>query len=161
VLQKKILAHPLGHFMLDWLFADPLLPGTPAPEFTLPDQDGKMVSLRALRGHNLVLVFYPGDDTTVCRRQLCEFRDRWADAQQKNTLVYGVNPQSGQSHAKFIGKCSLPFPLLVDSGQKTAALYKAKGWIVRRTVYLIGPDGMIRFGQRGTPDPELVLSHAA
>jgi len=147
--------------MLDWLFADPLLPGTPAPDFSLPDQDGNIVSLAALRGHNVVLIFYPGDDTTVCRRQLCEFRDRWADAQHKNTLLYGVNPQSAESHAKFIGKSRLPFPLLVDQGQKVGALYKTKGLIVRRTVYLIGPDGALRFGQRGTPDPDLVLSHAA
>jgi thioredoxin-dependent peroxiredoxin len=147
--------------MLEWLFADPLLPGTPAPDFSLPDQDGKIVTLGALRGHNVALIFYPGDDTTVCRQQLCVFRDRWADAQQKNALVFGVNPQSAQSHAKFIGKCRLPFPLLVDSGQKTGALYNARGLIVRRTVYLIGPDGIIRFGQRGTPDPGLVLSHAA
>src|SRR6185295_11144803 len=126
--------------MLQWLFSNPLPVGAPAPEFSLPDQDGKVVSLTALRGHNVVLVFYPGDDTTVCRRQLCEFRDRWSGAQQKNTLIFGVNPQSAQSHAKFIGKSCLPFPLLVDAGQKTGALYKAKGLIVRRTVYLIGPD---------------------
>ena len=147
--------------MLDWLFADPLLPGTLAPDFSLPDQNGNVVSLAALRGHNVVLVFYPGDDTSVCRQQLCEFRDRWAGAQQKNTLIFGVNPQSAQSHAKFIGKSRLPFPLLVDAGQKVGALYKAKGLIVRRTVYLIGPDGRIRFGQRGTPDADQVLSHAA
>jgi peroxiredoxin Q/BCP len=147
--------------MLAWLFADPLLPGTPAPDFSLPDQDGNMISLGTLRGHNVVLIFYPGDDTSVCRRQLCEFRDRSAAAQQKNALVFGVNPQSAQSHAQFIAKSRLPFPLLVDEGQKTAALYNAKGWIVRRTVYLIGPDGVIRFGQRGTPDPDQVLSHAA
>src|SRR5580692_3484747 len=85
---------PPGHFMFDWLFTDPLLPGTPAPDFSLPDQDGKIVSLSALRGHNVVVVFYPGDDTSVCRQQLCEFRDRWSDAREKNTLVYGVNPQS-------------------------------------------------------------------
>jgi thioredoxin-dependent peroxiredoxin len=147
--------------MLDWLFADPLLPGTPAPDFSLPDQDGNMISLGALRGQNVVLIFYPGDDTSVCRRQLCEFRDRCATAQQKNTLIFGVNPQSAQSHAQFIAKSRLPFPLLVDQGQKTAALYNAKGWIVRRTVYLIGPDGVIRFGERGTPDADQVLSHAA
>ena len=147
--------------MFDWLFADPLLPGTAAPDFSLPDQDGKIVQLSTLHGHNVVLIFYPGDDTTVCRQQLCEFRDRWADAQHKNTLVYGVNPQNAQSHAKFIVKSRLPFPLLVDQGQKIGALYKAKGLIVRRTVYLIGPDGIIRFGQRGTPDPGLVLSHAS
>ena len=147
--------------MLDWLFADPLLPGTPAPDFSLPDPNGSIVALSALRGHNVVLVFYPGDDTSLCRRQLCEFRDRWTDAQQSNTLVFGVNPQSAQSHAQFIAKSALPFPLLVDRGQKTGKLYKASGLIVRRTVYLIGPDGIIRFGQRGTPDPERVLSHAA
>ena len=137
------------------------LPGTSAPDFSLPDQDGKLVSLGALRGHNVVLIFYPGDDTSVCRRQLCEFRDRWSDAQQKNALIFGVNPQNAQSHAQFIGKSRLPFALLVDQGQKTAALYNAKGWIVRRTVYLVGPDGVIRFGQRGTPDADQVLSHAA
>ena len=147
--------------MLDWLFADPLLPGTSAPDFSLPDQDGNMISFGALRGHNVVLIFYPGDDTSVCRRQLCEFRDRWATAQQKNALIFGVNPQTAQSHAQFISKSRLPFPLLVDQGQKTAALYNAKGWIVRRTVYLIGPDGVIRFGRRGTPDADQVLSHAA
>jgi peroxiredoxin Q/BCP len=147
--------------MLDWLFSDPLPVGSPAPDFSLPDQDGKIVSLAALRGHNVVLVFYPGDDTMVCRRQLCEFRDRWAGAQQKNTLVYGVNPQSARSHAKFIGKSRLPFPLLVDQGQKMGALYRTKGLMVKRTVYLIGPDGVVRFAQRGTPDTDLVLSHAA
>lgn len=147
--------------MLNWLFPDPLSPGTPAPDFTLPDQDGNPVSLASLRGRNVVLVFYPGDDTTVCRQQLCEFRDRWTQAQQKNTVVYGVNPQSANSHAKFIGKIRLPFPLLVDAGQKMGALYRTKSLIVRRTVYLIGPDGVIRFAKRGKPDPDEVLSHAA
>ena len=147
--------------MLQWLFSNPLPVGAPAPEFSLPDQDGKVVSLAALRGHNVVLVFYPGDDTAVCRRQLCEFRDRWAGARQKNTLVYGVNPQNAQSHAKFIGKSRLPFPLLVDRNQNVGALYGAKGLIVKRTVYLIGPDGIVRFAQRGTPDAEVVLAHAA
>jgi peroxiredoxin Q/BCP len=147
--------------LLDWLFSDPLPVGVPAPDFSLPDQDGNSVSLSALRGSNVVLVFYPGDDTTVCRRQLCEFRDRWADAQRNNTLVFGVNPQSAGSHARFIGKCRLPFSLLVDQGQQMGALYKTKGLMVKRTVYLIGPDGIIRFAQRGTPDPDEVLSHAA
>lgn len=147
--------------MLDWLFSHPLPVGAPAPDFSLPDQDGKLVSLAALRGHNVVLVFYPGDDTAVCRRQLCEFRDRWAGARERNTLVYGLNPQSARSHAKFIDNSRLPFPLLVDQGQKVGALYRAKGLIVKRTVYLIGPDGILRFAQRGTPDADVVLSCAA
>ena len=147
--------------MLDWLFSSPLPVGSPAPDFSLPDQDGNLVSLAALRGRNVVLVFYPGDDTTVCRRQLCEFRDRWAGARQKNTLVYGVNPQNARSHAKFAGKSRLPFPLLVDRGQKMGALYQTRGLIVKRTVYLIDPSGIVRFAQRGTPDPDEVLSHAS
>jgi peroxiredoxin Q/BCP len=147
--------------LLEWLFSDPLPVGTPAPDFSLPDQDGKIVSLAALRGHNVVLVFYPGDDTPGCTKQLCQFRDQWAGAQQKNTLVFGVNPQNAKSHAKFIGKFRLPFPLLVDQGQQMGVLYKTKGLIVKRTVYLIGPDGIIRFAKRGMPSAEEVLAHAA
>ncbi len=146
--------------MLDWLFSRPLAVGSPAPDFSLPDHEGNVVSLSALRGRNVVLVFYPGDDTTICRRQLCEFRDQWAAAQRGNTLVFGVNPQSARSHARFIGKCGLPFPLLVDQDQRMGALYGTKGLIVRRTVYLIGPDGIVRFAGRGTPDVSEVLSHA-
>ena len=146
--------------MLDSLLSDPLPGGTRAPDFSLPDQDGKVVSLSALCGRNVVLVFYPGDDTTVCRRQLCEFRDRWAAARQKNTVLFGVNPQSAKSHVRFQAKCGLPFPLLVDPGQKMGALYHTRGLMVKRTVYLIGPDGRIRYAQRGTPDPDEVLAAA-
>jgi len=120
-----------------------------------------MVSLSVLRGRNVVLVFYPGDDTTVCRQQLCEFRDRWAAAQQKNTLVFGVNPQSAQSHFKFQSKSRLPFPLLVDPGQKMGEMYHTRGLMVKRAVYLIGPDGRIRYAKRGMPDPDEVLAAAA
>jgi thioredoxin-dependent peroxiredoxin len=146
--------------LLDWLFSDPLPVGRAAPDFSLTDQDGKRVSLSALRGHNVVLVFYPGDDTTVCRRQLCEFRDRWAAAQRKNTLVFGVNPQSATSHIRFQTKCHLPFRLLVDPGQKTGELYHTRGLMVKRTVYLICPDGRIRYARRGMPDPDEVLAAA-
>jgi peroxiredoxin Q/BCP len=147
--------------LLAWLFSDPLPVGAPAPGFSLLDQDGKMVSLSALRGRNVVLVFYPGDDTNVCRRQLCEFRDRRAAALQKNTLVFGVNPQCDQSHFKFRSKSRLPFPLLVDPGQKMGEMYHTRGLMVKRTVYLIGPDGRIRYAKRGMPDPDEVLAAAA
>ena len=147
--------------MLDWLFSEPLAVGDPAPDFSLPDQDGKIVSLHDLRGKNVVLVFYPGDDTTVCRSQLCELRDRWPQAAAKNTLVFGVNPQSASSHSKFRKTSQLPFPLLIDGGQKVGALYRTKGLIVKRTVYLIGPDGVIRFARRGKPNSDEVLAAAA
>jgi thioredoxin-dependent peroxiredoxin len=146
--------------VLHWLFSEPLAVGDPAPEFSLPDQDGKIVSLRDLRGKNVVLVFYPGDDTTVCRSQLCEFRDRWAQAAAKNTLVFGVNPQGASSHSKFRQTSQLPFPLLVDRGQKVGELYRTKGLVAKRTVYLIGPDGVIRFARRGKPSSDEVLAAA-
>ena len=76
----------------------------------------------------------------------------------KNLLVFGVNPQSAQKHQKFREKFHFPFPLLVDKGQKVAELYKANGLIVKRTVYLIGPDGKILFAQRGMPNPAEVLA---
>jgi thioredoxin-dependent peroxiredoxin len=147
--------------LLSWLTEEPLQPGSPAPDFLLPDQDGNQISLKDLRGRNVVLIFYPGDDTRVCTRQLCEFRDTWKAARDRNTLVFGVNPQSAATHARFRAKRSLPFPLLVDPGRRVAKLYRASmPLIVRRTVYLIGPDGAVRFAQRGTPPPEQVLEHA-
>lgn len=146
--------------MLGWLFADPLPVGAPAPDFTLPDQGGVPVTLSALRGSNVVLVFYPADETTVCRKQLCEFRDRWESIRQKNTLVYGVNPQASASHTRFRDNHRFPFPLLVDRKQKVGALYRTKSVLVRRTVYLIGKDGAIRYARRGKPAVEEVLAAA-
>jgi peroxiredoxin Q/BCP len=146
--------------MFDWLFSDPLPSGSQAPDFTLPQQDGKTVRLSKLRGKNVVLVFYPGDDTPVCRAQLCEFRDQWGEARKRNAQVFGVNPAGAGSHSKFQEKYHLPFPLLVDAGQKVAALYHANGLFVKRTVYLIGPDGAIRYAKRGKPNPAEVFAAA-
>lgn len=146
--------------MLSWLFSDPLPAGTPAPDFTLEDQDGKKVTLSKLRGKNVVLVFYPADETTVCRKQLCEFRDEWTTVKAANAVVFGVNPGSAKSHAEFKSRQKYPFPLLVDAGQKVAKLYAADGLIVKRTVYLIDGEGVIRYGKRGKPLPEEVLAAA-
>jgi peroxiredoxin Q/BCP len=146
--------------MFSWLFSDPLPPGTKAPDFSLPDEAGRTVRLSQLKGRNVVLVFYPGDDTPGCTKQLCEFRDDWKEARSRRVEVFGVNPQGAPSHEKFRRKYKLPFPLLVDHGQKVAALYRANGLIVKRTVYLIGPDGVIRFARRGKPVPEEVLEAA-
>ena len=146
--------------MLDWLFSDPLAVGTRAPDFTLPDQDGNRISLASLRGKNVVLVFYPRDETSVCTKQLCEFRDRWADVQAKNTVVFGVNPQDAASHTKFRNHRQYPFPLLTDEGQKMGEAYHTRGLIVKRTVYLIDPNGVIRYAKRGKPEPSEVLAAA-
>jgi peroxiredoxin Q/BCP len=146
--------------LFSWLFSDPLPVGAQAPDFTLPSQDGDTVRLTELRGRNVVLVFYPGDDTTVCRKQLCEFRDSWAQAGTRNTMVFGVNPQGANSHQRFREKFSLPFPLLVDKGQRVAALYHANGLIVKRTVYLIDASGIIQYARRGKPSPDEVMAAA-
>jgi len=146
--------------MFGWLFSDPLRVGDVAPDFALPDQDGNIVSLSSLAGRNVVLVFYPADETTVCTKQLCEFRDSWAVAQAKNTIVLGVNPARAQKHAAFRSHHLFPFPLLVDNGQKVASDYHANGLIVKRTVYLIGKWGKIRYARRGKPDPQEVLAAA-
>jgi peroxiredoxin Q/BCP len=146
--------------MLSWLFSDPLPVGEDAPDFTLGDQNGNRVSLAALRGSNVVLVFYPADETTLCTRQLCEFRDNWALAQAKDAVVLGINPGNEQKHERFRSKHGFPFPLLADPGQRVGAQYRTKGLIVKRTVYLIGKSGKIRYARRGKPIPEEVLATA-
>jgi peroxiredoxin Q/BCP len=147
--------------MLSSLFSKPLEVGTSAPDWTMRDQDGNLVRLSELRGKNVVMVFYPRDETSTCRAQLCEFRDAWELAKQKNTLVFGVNPQDAKSHAGFRRNNRLPFPLLVDEGGKVCSAYNTRGLITRRTVYLIGPDGVILFAGRGKPPVDEVLAAAS
>jgi len=145
---------------MSWFSSDPLAAGTPAPDFSLPDDSGRTVTLSALRGKNVVLVFYPGDDTPGCTKQLCQFRDSWESARERGVELFGVNPQSADKHTRFRGKFHFPFPLLVDKGKQVAKLYRADGLIVKRTVYLVGPDGVIRFARRGMPPPSEVLAAA-
>jgi len=146
--------------MFDWLFPALLATGSAAPDFTASDEQGTSVTLSQLRGHNVVLVFYPGDDTSVCTKQLCEFRDQWSEVKQRNSVVFGVNPAGAQSHLKFRTKYKLPFPILVDQGKRIANLYHCGGLIIRRTVYLVGPDGSIRYSMRGKPQVQEVLQAA-
>ena len=118
--------------MFSWLPRDPLPIGHKAPDLILFSETSRKVRLSALRGKNVVLVFYPGDDTLICRRRLCEFRDAWPDLGGQNTLVFGINPQNAESHREFSARCQFPFPLLVDEGQKVAALYNSDGGLVNR-----------------------------
>lgn len=140
------------------LFEKPLPAGTPAPDFEAPDADGTLHRLSALRGTPVLLVFYPGDDTYGCRKQLCEIRDSWQEFRARGVAVFGVNPQSAESHQKFGGKYGFPFPILVDSGQRIARLYRASGLMVKRTVVLIDARGTIVFAERGMPSPAKVLA---
>jgi peroxiredoxin Q/BCP len=85
-------------------------------------------------------------------------RDNWKAVRARDARVLGINPQGARSHRDFREKYKFPFPLLVDRGQKVAALYHANGLIVKRTVYLVDANGVIRFARRGMPGPSEVLS---
>ncbi len=89
--------------------------GSPAPDFTLPDQDGDAVSLAALRGQRVVIYFYPKDDTPGCTKEACNFRDRWSDLESQGIRVLGISKDNAASHGKFIAKFTLPFTLLTDA----------------------------------------------
>jgi thioredoxin-dependent peroxiredoxin len=134
--------------------------GSLAPDFTLSDDTGQSVTLSALRGRNVVLIFYPGDETYVCTKQLCALRDHWPDLEAQNAVAFGVNPADQARHARFRSHHDFPFPLLVDRGREVARLYHASGLIIKRSVYLIGPDGIILYSARGNPSPAEVLKAA-
>jgi peroxiredoxin Q/BCP len=89
--------------------------GDAAPDFTLPDQDGKPLSLSSLRGQRVVIYFYPKDDTPGCTKEACNFRDRWSDLESQGIRVLGISKDNAASHGKFIAKYTLPFTLLTDT----------------------------------------------
>ena len=92
----------------------PLKEGTPAPDFSLPDQNGNMHSLAQYRGRKVVLYFYPRDNTPGCTKQACGFRERYSLFQELQTVILGVSRDSTASHLRFQEKLALPFPLLSD-----------------------------------------------
>jgi len=127
--------------------------GHPAPAFTLPDADGRPVSLADYKGKNVVLYFYPKDDTPGCTKEACGFRDAWKQIQKANAVVLGVSADGVAAHQKFRDKYKLPFPLLTDADRKVMTAYGAYGekilygkktkGVIRSTVW-IGPDGTVR-----------------
>jgi peroxiredoxin Q/BCP len=127
--------------------------GKPAPDFTLQSVGGNNVSLRNLRGKNVVVYFYPKDDTPGCTKEACGFRDLWADIEALGAVVLGVSPDDGASHEKFAAKYSLPFTLLSDPDKTVMTQYGAYGertmygkktmGVIRSTVW-VGPDGKVR-----------------
>jgi len=127
--------------------------GKPAPAFTLPDQDGKLVSLADFEGKQAVLLyFYPKDDTPGCTKEACGFRDGIRAFEKLGVAVLGVSPDAAPSHQNFIKKYKLPFPLLSDPSRKVMKRYGAYGekvmygkktlGVIRSTV-LIGKDGTV------------------
>lgn len=101
--------------------------GDRAPDFTLPDADGNLITLSQLRGQKVVLYFYPRDNTPGCTKEACGFRDLYNQYQENNMIVLGVSTDNPASHTKFMKKYQLPFPLLVDEGGKVASLYGSYG----------------------------------
>ena len=88
--------------------------GDPAPDFSLPNQDGDLVQLSSLRGQRVVIYFYPKDDTPGCTKEACNFRDRWDRFEEHGIKVLGISKDNATSHTKFISKHELPFTLLTD-----------------------------------------------
>jgi peroxiredoxin Q/BCP len=129
------------------------LEGKKAPAFTLTDQQGKTVSLADYAGRDVILYFYPRDDTPGCTKEACGFRDAWKQLGKMGVALLGVSPDGAESHAKFAKKYSLPFPLLSDPDRKVMTRYGAFGekmmygkktqGVIRSTVW-IGPDGVVK-----------------
>jgi len=133
--------------------ADELQIGDKAPDFSLPDQDGRMVSLKSLKGRQVVLYFYPKDDTPGCTKEACGFRDSWSAIEKANTVVLGVSMDDAESHQKFIKKYSLPFTLLCDEDgtvSKAYGVYKKKNmygktyWGIERSTFIIDETGKLK-----------------
>ena len=129
-----------------------LAAGDPAPEFELRADDGSTVSSGSLAGSRYVLYFYPKDDTPGCTAQACGLRDSWTQVGEMDAEVFGVSPDSVESHAKFRKKYGLPYRLLADEGHRLADAYGV--WVeksfagkrymgVERSTFIIGPDGRI------------------
>ena len=119
----------------------------PAPDFTLKDGNGNDWRLSDHRGKVVVLLFYPGDETPVCTRQMCSVRDRWDDYVATGAEVVGVSSDSIESHRKFAEHHNLPLRLLSDSQGVAARLYGAQSIIpgrVARSVFVIDANGILR-----------------
>ena len=127
--------------------------GTKAPDFSLPDSNGKVVKLSDFKGKMVVLYFYPKDDTPGCTIEACGFRDMVGEYEKRGAVVLGISPDSSESHTKFASKYKLPFTLLADAGANVASKYGAWGeknmmgrkyMGIYRTTFVIGKDGKVK-----------------
>jgi len=127
--------------------------GKSAPAFTLEDEKGEKVALKDYRGKDVIVYFYPKDDTPGCTKEAQGFRELWQQIQERDTVVIGISPDGQASHEKFKKKYDLPFTLLSDPDKNVMGVYgafgekmmygkKTKG-VIRSTVW-IGPDGKVK-----------------
>ena len=122
--------------------------GAPAPDFSLNDGHDERWRLLDQRGNVVVLLFYPGDETPICTRQMCSVRDRWEDYASTGAEVVGISTDSVESHQKFAEHHDLPLRLLSDESGAVANLYGARSLIpgkVARSVFVIDAGGNIRY----------------
>ena len=126
--------------------------GTKAPDFTLPDQNGEIHTLKEFKGKKVILYFYPKDNTPGCTRQACAFAAAYEGFKDKNTVVIGISKDSAESHRKFAEKYNLPFILLSDTELTAIKAYdvwqekKLYGKVsmgVVRSTYIIDENGVI------------------
>jgi len=124
--------------------------GDTAPDFTLPGTGGSTYSLQQFRGKPVVLVFYPGDNTPVCTRQLCSYNDELSQFAGLSAQVLGISTQSVESHEKFAAKHGLRFPLLADVDKSVHRAYGVLGLMdmPRRSVFVLDASGTIRYAHR-------------
>ncbi len=124
--------------------------GDPAPDFTLPGTGGREYTLAEFRGQPVVLVFYPGDDTPVCTKQLNSYNDDLEQFNEMHAQVIGISAQDVSSHDAFAGKHGFDFPLLADTDKAVAGLYGTLGPIgfPRRSVFIVDGDGIVRYAHR-------------
>ncbi len=117
--------------------------GTLAPDFELPDQNGKLHRLSDYNGKSVLIYFYPKDDTPGCTTEACTIRDEYDAFNTSKLVVLGISHDTPESHKKFVAKYSLPFTLLSDPKKEVITAYGAGGIVTKRISYLIGPDGKI------------------
>lgn len=115
--------------------------GEKAPDFSLENDEGKIVSLSDFKGKSVVLYFYPKDDTPGCTKEACGFRDHFDKYIEKGAVIIGVSPDKATSHARFRAKYGLPFVLLSDPEHKVLAAYGAWG---KKRMYGREYEGVIR-----------------
>ena len=127
--------------------------GDMAPDFTATSHERRIVSLSSFRGKNVILYFYPKDSTPGCTKEACAFRDEYAEFKKRGAVVLGVSTDPIKSHAEFVQKYHLPFPLLLDEDKKIVNAYGAYGQKsfmgfkfvgTHRITFLIGPDGKLK-----------------
>ncbi len=127
--------------------------GKNAPDFKLKNQDGETISLKDFEGKNIVLYFYPKDDTSGCTAEACAFRDDFPKFENIDAVILGVSPDSVESHKKFAEKYNLPFNLLSDESKEVCekygvwqqkSMYGRKYMGVVRTTYIIDKDGRVK-----------------